>query len=324
MKAIALSSPGKPSTYIYKDMPIPSPLADHVVIKIKAFGLNHAEIYMRHGDWPETDEVSGIECVGIVHSSPNDTFAPGTKVAAVMGGMGRSIPGSYAEYTRVPIGNVTSIESSLSWEELAAIPESYATAWSCLFQNLELERGQTLLIRGGTSALGQAAINLAVNAGAKVIATTRNAERAKMLLEMGVQRVELESANLEKLLAKDTIVDSVLNLVGNSVMLDSLAIVRRGGRVCLAGFLGGLEPMADFNPLLQMPSGVHFSFFGSFVYGTPGFPFSDVPLQRIANDVAAGRFDAKPAQVFDFGDIEEAHKVMEENRAGGKLVVKVG
>jgi len=324
MKAITLSNPGKPSTYIYKDVPKPEPLQGHVIIEIKAFGINHAELYMRHGDWPETAEISGIECVGIVDSCPDGTFKVGAKVAAVMGGMGRSIPGSYGEYTRVPISNITSIESDLSWEELAAIPESYSTAWTCLFQNLELQKGQTLLVRGGTSALGQAAINLAVNAGANVIATTRSAERAEMLLKMGVQRIELESVRLSTLLAEGTIVDSVLNLVGNSVMLDSLAIVRRGGRVCLAGFLGGLEPMVDFNPLLQMPSGVHFSFFGSFVYGTPAFPLSDVPLQKIANDLAACRYVAKPSRVFAFEDIEEAHKVMEESRAGGKMVVKLG
>ncbi|KAL5323012.1 hypothetical protein ACEPPN_007538 [Leptodophora sp. 'Broadleaf-Isolate-01'] len=274
MKAITLSNPGQPSTYIFKEIPIPSPLPGHVVIKIKAFGLNHAEIYMRHGDWPETAEISGIECVGTVHSSPEGTFVPGTKVTAVMGGMDRNIPGSYAEYTRVPIGN-----------------------------NLELTKGQTLLVRGGTSALGQAAINLTVNAGANVIATTRNAERVKMLLEVGVHRVELESAKLAVMLSKETIIDSILNLIGNGVILDSLAIVRRGGR---------------------MPTGVHFSFFGSFVYGTPRFPLSYVPLQRIANDVSAGRYIAKPSRVFDFEEIEEAHKMMEENRAGGKMVVKVG
>ena len=82
--------------------------------------------------------------------------------------------------------------------------------------------------------------------------------------------------------------------------------------------------MVDFNPLLQMPSGVHFSFFGSFVYGTPAFPLSDVPLQKIANDLAACRYVAKPSRVFAFEDIEEAHKVMEESRAGGKMVVKLG
>jgi len=100
-------------------------------------------------------------------------------------------------------------------------------------------------------------------------------------------------------------------------------MLRRGGRACLAGFLGGLAPVPDFNPLLQMSSGVHFSFFGSFVFGSPGFPLSDVPLQAIANDVAAGRYKAKPVHVFRFDEIREAHKMMESGQAGGKMVVRV-
>ncbi|OBT90768.1 hypothetical protein VE02_00583 [Pseudogymnoascus sp. 03VT05] len=324
MKSITLSDPGKPSTYIFKEFPIPEPLSGHVVIEIRAFGLNHAEMHMRKGEWNETADVSGIECVRIVHSCPGEEFAVGKKVAAVMGGMGRTIPGSYAEYTRVRVGNVASIDSSLSWEDLAAIPETYATAWTCIFQNLELSRGQTLLVRGGTSAFGQAAINLAVNAGAKVIATTRNLDRAPMLLGLGVERVELEGPELSKRLPETKRIDAVLELVGNSVLLDSLATLKRGGHLCLAGFLGGLDPVPDFNPLLQMPSGVHFSFFGSFVFGEPGFPLSDVPLQKIANEVAEGRYKAKPARVFRFDEITEAHKVMDEGHAGGKMVVVVG
>ncbi|OBT45230.1 hypothetical protein VE00_03683 [Pseudogymnoascus sp. WSF 3629] len=324
MKSIALSDPGKPSTYIFKEFPIPEPLPGHVVIEIRAFGLNHAEMYMRNGEWNEIAEVSGIECVGIVHSCPGGEFAIGTKVAAVMGGMGRTIPGSYAEYTRVRVGNVASIDSSLSWEDLAAIPETYATAWTCIFRNLELSHGQTLLVRGGTSSFGQAAINLAVNAGAKVIATTRNLDRAPMLLELGVERVELEGPELSKRLPETKSIDAVLELVGNTVLLDSLATLKRGGHLCLAGFLGGLDPIPDFNPLLQMPSGVHFSFFGSFVFGEPGFPLSDVPLQKIANEVAEERYKAKPVRVFRFDEISEAHKVMDESHAGGKMVVVVG
>jgi NADPH2:quinone reductase len=323
MKAIALSNPGAPSTYIFKEFPIPEPLPGHVVIKVKAFGINHAEMHMRKGEWAETAEVSGIECVGLVHSCPGGEFAVGTKVAALMGGLGRTINGSYAEYTRAPVSNVVAIESDLSWEDLAAIPESYATAWTALFRNLELSSGQTLLVRGATSSFGQAAVNLAVNAGAKVIATTRNLDRSSKLLELGVQQVVQEVPKLSERLSSVT-VDAVLNLVGNSVLLDSLSIVRRGGRVCLAGFLGGLSPIYDFDPLLQMPSGVHFSFFGSFHFGAPGFPLSDVPMQKIANEVATGRYKAKPSEVFRFEEIMKAHELMEQSQAGGKLVVKVG
>jgi NADPH2:quinone reductase len=121
MKAIFLSNPGKPSTYVFKDIPIPEAVPGFAVIQIKAFGLNHAEVHMRRGEWSEIHEISGIECVGLIHSCPGNEFAVGTKVAAIMGGMGRTIPGSYAEYTRVKVGNVVSIESDLSWEELAAL-----------------------------------------------------------------------------------------------------------------------------------------------------------------------------------------------------------
>src|SRR5271168_4272544 len=118
MKAIVLSDPGKPSTFLFKDMPIPEPMPGHVVIEIKAFGVNHAEMHMRKGEWAEAAEVSGIECVGLVKSCPSGEFAVGTKVAALMGGMGRTINGSYAEYTRPPATNVAQIESDLPWEDL--------------------------------------------------------------------------------------------------------------------------------------------------------------------------------------------------------------
>jgi NADPH:quinone reductase-like Zn-dependent oxidoreductase len=278
---------------------------------------------MRRGEWAEAAEVSGIECVGIVKSCPTGEFAVGSKVAALMGGLGRTINGSYAEYTRAPVSGVAQLESDLPWEELAALPESYATAWTCLFRNLELTKGQTLLIRGATSSFGLAALNMAAEAGAKVIATTRNRERFKKLEDLGAYRCEIERPDLSTHIAEAKQIDAVLDLIGNSVILDSLRMLRRRGRACLAGWLGGLAPIADFNPLLQMPSGVDLTFFGSFVFGTPGFPLSDVPLQTIAQNVAAGKYNAKPSRVFRFEDIREAHRVMEANEANGKLVVKL-
>ena len=150
----------------------------------------------------------------------------------------------------------------------------------------------------------------------KVIGTTRNRERSGKLEDPGAHRAELEGPDLSKRIAEAKHIDAVLDLVGNSTILDSLRMLRRGGRACLAGWLGGLAPIADFNPLLQMASGVYLTFFGSFV---PQFSLSDVPLQTIAEKVAAGRFRAKPSRVFRFEDIREAHRVMEANEA--KLVV---
>jgi NADPH:quinone reductase len=321
MRAILRTGFGGPDVLVIREIPEPEPKAGHAVIQVKAFGLNHAELHMRKGEWAEIADVSGIECVGVVKSCPGGEFAVGTKVAALMGGLGRTINGSYAEYTRAPVANVAAIESDLSWAELAAIPETYATAWTCLFRNLEIAKGQTLVIRGATSSFGRAALNMAVNAGVKVIATTRNRDQFPTVEALGASRVEVEGPDLSRRIAEAKKLDAVLDLVGNSTILDSLNMLRRGGRACLAGWLGGLEPIHDFNPLLQMASGVYLTFFGSFVFGKPGFPLSDVPLQAIAADVEAGRYRAKPSRVFRFEDIQEAHRVMESNEAKGKMVV---
>ena len=235
MRAIVLEKFGGLDSLVYKDIPEPEPKVGHVVIQIKAFGLNHAELHMRRGEWAEAAPVSGIECVGLVKSSPSGEFPVGAKVAALMGGLGRTINGSYAEYTRAPVSNVALIEADLPWAELAAIPETYATAWTCLFRNLEIEKGQLLVIRGATSSFGQAALKMAVNAGVRVIATTRNRDRFSKLEKLGAERCEIERRDLSKHIAEAKKIDAVLDLVGNSVLLDSLAMLRRGGRSCLAG-----------------------------------------------------------------------------------------
>jgi len=327
MRAILRTGFGGPEVLVIREIPEPEPKDGHAVIEVKAFGLNHAEMHMRRGEWAEAAEVSGIECVGVVDSCPGGEFPVGAKVAALMGGLGRTINGSYAEYTRVRAANVALIGSDLPWSQLAALPETYATAWTCLFRNLNLSSGQTVVIRGATSSFGQAAVKLAVNAGARVIATARSKERFAMLERLGAARVETEATDLAARLGSDLRtgepIDAVLDLVGNSTILDSLDMLRRGGSACLAGWLGGLDPIGDFNPLLRMASGVNLSFFGSFVFGNPGFELSDVPLQEIARQVQDGELEAQPFRVFSFDEIREVHRVMEAGEAGGKMVVVI-
>jgi NADPH:quinone reductase len=237
MRAIVIKQYGGPEVLAIEERPIPEPKPGHVIVEVKAFGLNRAETYMRSGAWGDVAEISGIECVGVVRSDPEGRFVPGQKVTALMGGMGRLFNGSYAELTRVSSANVVPIATNLPWEDLAAIPESYATAWSGVCGNLALSSGQTLVVRGATSALGQAAINIAADLGARVIATTRNARRRTMLEGLGANEVLLESPELSKRVRElhPKGVDAVLDIVGNSTVLDSLAMARRGGRVCVVG-----------------------------------------------------------------------------------------
>ena len=225
----------------------------------------------------------------------------------------------------MPAPNVVPVRTSLDWPSLVAIPEVYATAWSALFGNLDLRPGQTVLVRGATSALGQAAVNIAAGAGVTVLASTRRADRAGLLREIGATTVLTDDGRLvDEVAGRGLAVDGVLDVVGNPVLRDSLRVVRPRGRVCQVGFLGGLAPVDGFDPLADLPSGVQLSFYGSaFVLGTADFPLAAIPLQDMIARAEAGRYQAEPARVFGFGELPEAHRIMEAGTAGGKMVATV-
>lgn len=326
MKAIVITKFGGPEVLEVQDVAKPKPEPGCALIKVKAFGLNHAEMHMRKGEWDEWNPITGLECAGIVEACPSGELKHGQKVVGVMGGMGRNRPGGYGEFVNVPISNVAVVETELEWEQVAALPETYSTAYTGVHTILDTQAGESILIRGATSTIGQAAVHLAVQAGANVTATTRRKERLALLTDMGAKDVKIESAHLEEQLkdADGSVqrFDKVLNLVGNSVLLESIALTRTGGRMLQAGWLGGLAPVKDFNPMLQMESGVHFSLFHSKELGTSTFPLHDIPLQAICDMIAKGKWQAKPTAVFDFHDIRSAHKLLDSQDAGGKVVVR--
>ena len=113
MRAIVIKQYGGPEVLALEERPAPEAKPGHVIIEVKAFGLNHAEVYFRKGAWGDVAEISGIECVGVVKADPDGRFAPGEKVLAIVGGMGRSLNGSYAELVSVPSRNVAAIQTDL-------------------------------------------------------------------------------------------------------------------------------------------------------------------------------------------------------------------
>ncbi|KAF3397086.1 Quinone oxidoreductase PIG3 [Talaromyces pinophilus] len=322
MDAIVISEFGSPEVLKKKNVPKPTPVHGEVLVRVKAFGLNHAEMHMRKGEWDEWNPITGLECVGIVEACPSGDIPIGTKVAGVMGGMGRNRPGSYGEFVNIPLPNVVPVNTTLSWEDFAAIPEVYSTAYSCLFTILDLQASESLLIRGATSTLGQAALHLAIDLGAKVTATSRRESRFGMLKEMGASDVKIEKTGIQSEFDENIRFDKILNLIGNSVLVETISLVRTHGRILQAGWLGGLAPVQNFNPMIEMQSGAHFSLFHSKVLGTPGFPMSGVPLQQIVDKIQSGRWNAKPTHVFNYEDIQEAHELLDSHNAGGKIVVK--
>jgi NADPH:quinone reductase-like Zn-dependent oxidoreductase len=323
MRAIVISRYGAPEVLVETELPDPVPGEGEVLIRVKAFGLNHAECYFRSGAWGDVARVTGIECAGIVDTDLTGTFVPGSPVVAILGGMGRTRNGSYAELVTVPVSNVAAIEFDLDWHVMAAVPEVFATAWSGLHLNLDVQPGQRVLVRGATSAVGQAAVQLGAAHGCWVVATSRSDRRNDRLRKLGAGEVLIDDGSLGvQLRSGSGPVDRVFDLIGNAALRDSLACLERDGRLCQVGFLGGLAPVEDFLPMLDLPTGVQLSFYGSaFVLGSPAYPLTEVPLGAIFEQVASGKLEGGPVRVFTFSDVVEAHRVLESGRAGGKMVV---
>src|SRR5690349_10792688 len=194
MRAVVLEAPGPPDALQIRELPIPQPHPGWVLIRVKAFGLNRSELHTRLGlaEGVTFPRVLGIEATGIVAAAPGGEFAAGQQVVTMMGGMGRTFDGGYAEYTCVPAAQVIPFHSSLDWATLGAVPEMLQTAYGSLTVGLDIQPGQSLLIRGGTSSVGMAAAVLAKDCGLTVLSTTRRPERAVALTALGVDHVIID------------------------------------------------------------------------------------------------------------------------------------
>ncbi len=324
MKAIVVEHGGAPDVLQIRTLPRPQPRPGWVLIQVKAFGLNRSEMFTRQGHSPSVTfpRVLGIECVGIIEAAPETNLAVGQTVAAVMGGMGRAYDGGYAEYTLVPASQVIPLQTTLPWELLAAIPETYLTAWGSLFDAMEMQTGQSLFVRGGTSSVGMAAIVLAKDKGLQVLASTRDEAKADALRENGADEVVIDTGQIADVVKRRVPggVNGLLELIGTVTLLDSLQAVAPKGIVCFTGLLGNAWVMHEFEPMAAIPSTVKLTHYST---ETVTAANSTRALQQIVDGVAAGRYRVSIDQVFHFHEIVEAHRYMEENRAKGKLVVVV-
>lgn len=323
MRAIVIEAPGGPEVLeVRDDWPKPEPVPGRVLIRVMAFGLNRGEMYTRLGHSPSVEfpRVLGIECAGIVEAAPDTGFEPGQTVIATTGGMGRAYDGGYAEFTSVPAAHVHAVETTLDWTQLAAAPEIFHTAWGALEPALEIKAGQTLLIRGGSSAVGLVAADYASAMGLTVLSTTRDPAKADRLREFGVDHVVIDDENIAPAVREIVPdgVDAMFDLVGTRVIEDSFACVRRGGTLCMAGLLGGEWTIADFAPGAVIPSTMKFTYFSS-----SSTPMPTAALQAYLDGLADGRYRMPLDRVFKFDEIQAAHARMESNAAAGKIVVSV-
>jgi NADPH2:quinone reductase len=236
----------------------------------------------------------------------------------MMGGMGRTFDGGYAEYTSVPATQVIPFRSELDWATLGAIPEMLQTAHGSLTVGLDAQPGQTLLIRGGTSSVGMAAAILAKDRGLTVLSTTRQPERAAALKAIGVDHVLVDDGDVAAQ-AQAIVpggVEAALELVGTNTLPDTLRATAVHGVVCFTGMLSNQWTVADFNPIDYLPTGVRLTAYGGDAADLP----TDV-LQAYLDAVAAGRLTVPIHRTYTLDEIGQAHADMEHGSATGKLVV---
>ena len=321
MKAVVLTKTCKPEELEISDVPVPSVKPDWVLVKVKAFGLNHSEVILRiyEADAPymHLPRIPGIECVGEIVDPSNSHFSIGQRVCALMGGMGRSFDGSYAEFCLIPVKNVFAIDTNLTWTEMAAIPETWYTAWGSLFECLQLKSEDTILIHGGTSALGIAAIQIAKNIGCTVLATTRQKERLDFLTSCGAVPLLDNQRLLNQLIEKGfNSINKVLELVGPSYMDGYINFIQKHGIICCTGNLGNGGKNSGFDIIKAIPNGIYLSSF-----------YSNFPTQGIMDEIFEfiKKQKIKPilSGIFSLDEIEIVHQMLEKGSVTGKLVVSV-
>jgi NADPH:quinone reductase-like Zn-dependent oxidoreductase len=322
MRAAVCVRAGGPETLEIRELPVPPVRDGWSLVQVQGAGLNRSELRTRQGHSPSVTfpRVLGIECVGIVAASTDPQLPEGAAVAAVMGEMGREFDGGYAEYALLPNSLLMPVTTTLPWDVLAALPETYLTARGSL-DALGVGPGARgrLLIRGGTSSVGLAAASIASGYGVETAATTRRQGRTGALAAAGADYAFVDdggslTASLHAIWPEGP--DYVLDLVGASTAVDSLRLVRRGGTVCVAGSLSGWV-IPDFEPVAMIASGTKLTAFHSNdIKGSAGAAL----LQQVIREVEAGVYRPNIDRVFGLADIVAAHRYMENNQAMGKLV----
>jgi NADPH:quinone reductase len=319
VKAVVLEKACTAQELLVREVPLPKVKPGWVLVKIKAFGINRSEIYTRQGHSPSVKlpRIIGIECVGEIADPSDSSFKNGQRVVSLMGGLGREFDGGYAEYALIPSTQVFPINNEMDWVKLAAIPEMYYTAYASLFDVLMIKRGDTLLIRGGTSSVGLAALQLAKSIETTVISTTRNKEKVEMLKQYGADFVLLDDGSMQPQLHASFPhgVNKILELVGTVTLKDSLSLLGEKGVLCMAGLLGNEWVLDQFEPMIDIPSGRYFTQFDS------GVNFKKTLLTDLFQHIDQHQIEVPIAKVFTLEEISQAHLLMESNSANGKIVI---
>ncbi|MEM9612569.1 MAG: zinc-binding dehydrogenase [Actinomycetota bacterium] len=324
MQAFVVDAPGDPSVLTLRTVPDPEPEPGWVVIDVAAFGLNRAEAVTRAGGSGAAvpfPRIIGIECVGTVVDGGGTDLAPGRRVAAAMGGMGRGFDGSYAERTKVPRSNVFPVTTGLDWATFGALPETFFTAWGCLAATGFLTGAPRVLMRPGASALGLAVAQIVNDLGGEVIGVTRSDHKREALMTGGMADVVVTAGPVEAEVRDrwpEGATVAIDTVASNASVADDLALLAAGGTLCVAGSLADSYDTAASSGVAAAFEREDVTFYSS---ETLRAEVDTATLQQVVERVEAGVYRPGIAEVIAFGELPEAHTRMEANAYAGKVVV---
>ena len=322
MKAIRFDQPGDPDVLRYDDAPDPQRGADELLVRVHATAVNRADLLQRRGGYappPGASPILGLELAGEV-VQPAGEWRTGDRVMAVVTG------GGYAELAAVPAGMAMRIPERFSYQEAAAIPEAFLTAYLNLFTLGRLQAGEVALIHAGASGVGTAAIQLVCVAGARAIATAGSDEKLALCRELGAEpAINYKSepfADRVRAATEGRGADVVLDFVGAPYWDSNMAALALGGRLMLIGFLGGSRGQLDLGALM----GKSLTVSGTTLRRT-ALP-QKLALTQAFSEFALPRFargELRPVidRVMSLAQAAEAHRVLEANTNAGKVVLSL-
>lgn len=325
MRAIEITEPGGPEALALTECAVPVPGAGEVLIRVAAAGVNRPDCLQRRGLYPPppgASELPGLEVSGVVAAAAPDVtaFKPGDSVIALLAG------GGYAGYAAAPVEQCLPAPRTVSLAHAAAIPETFFTVWTNVFDLGALQAGETLLVHGGASGIGSTAIQLGKALGAIVFATAGSNEKCAFCESLGAERAinyrDEDFLEVLKPLTDGRGVDVVLDIVGGSHLEQNVKLLARGGRLVTIGILGGAKGTLNLGLVLSKK----LTLTGSTLRARPPEAKGLIAAalrEHVWPLLENGTVKPPVQETLPLEQAQRAHEILEANEVTGKLVLVV-
>ncbi|HVS93406.1 MAG TPA: NAD(P)H-quinone oxidoreductase [Mucilaginibacter sp.] len=326
MKAIIITHPGGPEVLKLEERPIPEYAKNEVLVKVMAAGVNRPDVYQRRGNYPPPagapQDIPGLEIAGVIEATGTNgsRWNVGDKVCALLSG------GGYAEYASVPEGQCLRIPGNLSFEEAASLPETFFTVWSNVFDRGQLKAHESLLVHGGTSGIGVAAIQMAKSLGSTVYVTAGSDEKCRFCEELGAAKaINYKTGSFKDAIHKLTKgkgVNMILDMIGGEYFADNIHSLSEDGRLIQISTMKGKDAQIDLSLVMRK----RLTITGSTLRSRDTTFKSAIATKLEANIwplLASGEIKPIIHSVLPLKDAAKAHALMESSEHIGKIVLSL-